>query len=584
MIIPQDLYPLSDSKKKAKRISTLLAFIRIILFFLVIVITIIGISDYPNLLFALIPLFIVFIFLIQKFNYFKDLEAFINELILMEKEEQKRKARELVDFDSGSEFLDKKHAFCNDLDLFGPHSLFQLLNHTVSKGGKLKLATLMKSQINVDEAKISLAAIDELRSNPDFLKYFEAIGRTFLKDEKDKGPFYHWLEMSEKWPSLYWIFTFFGPFGGLAILTSTILGWIASGWLGLWLLVGVGVLSLVFKNLQIATKIWPNQEDIKTARIWAELLEKETFQHNRLKVLNLHFEGGHFSKALKSLEQISFMVQNRMNLVYVILNLFFWLDFYLLFQLKEWKKRFGSKLAQSENIFEEWEVLVSLSSMSNALDLNGEIIWSHEHILNCTHIKHPLLKFSKAIGNDFEIGADLKTILLTGANMSGKTTFMRTLGINLVMINLGLRPLAEKIETGSFQLFTSMRNTDSLGESVSSFYAELFRIRQIIEAAESGEPVFYLMDEILKGTNTEDRIQGSEALIKQLSKTHSKGIISTHDIELSELENQLSYLSNYSFHSELKDNEILFDYLIKKGPCPNFNAHKLMELMGVKFS
>lgn len=153
----------------------------------------------------------------------------------------------------------------------------------------------------------------------------------------------------------------------------------------------------------------------------------------------------------------------------------------------------------------------------------------------------------------------------------------------MVLANLGIRPFAQKFNCGSFQLFTSMRNSDSLGESVSSFYAELARIRQIIEAVESGKPVFYLMDEILKGTNTMDRIMGSEALIRQLSTSNAKGIISTHDIELSDLEKDLPYLVNHSFHSKIDDREIRFDYKLKSGPCPSFNAHKLMELMGIRF-
>jgi len=166
--------------------------------------------------------------------------------------------------------------------------------------------------------------------------------------------------------------------------------------------------------------------------------------------------------------------------------------------------------------------------------------------------------------------------------MSGKTTFMRTLGVNMVLVGMGLSPFASKYTSGSFQLFTSMRNTDSLGESVSSFYAELARIKGLLDRAETNLPIFFLLDEILKGTNTSDRIMGSEALIHQLRQTNSKGIISTHDIELSKLE--IPGVLNYSFHSNIKENEILFDYKLKTGPCPSFNAHKLMELMGIKFN
>ena len=179
---------------------------------------------------------------------------------------------------------------------------------------------------------------------------------------------------------------------------------------------------------------------------------------------------------------------------------------------------------------------------------------------------------------------DKKLYIIAGCNGAGKTTFLRTLGINIVMANLGLKPFAKKLILGPFLLFTSMRNTDNLGENVSSFYAELARIRELLVRAEAGVPVFFLLDEILKGTNTADRIMGSEALIRQLISGESKGIISTHDIELSELSARIPSLANASFHSEIKENEILFDYKIKAGPCPSFNAHKLMELMGIRFA
>jgi DNA mismatch repair ATPase MutS len=189
----------------------------------------------------------------------------------------------------------------------------------------------------------------------------------------------------------------------------------------------------------------------------------------------------------------------------------------------------------------------------------------------------------KAVANDFTLDENQKIILLTGSNMSGKTTFMRTLGINCVLMNLGLNPFALEFGLGPMQLYTSMRNSDNLGESVSSFYAELSRIHTLIERLEAGEEILFLLDEILKGTNTEDRIAGSEALIRQVRKTNAMGIISTHDIELAELDKKIESLKNFSFHSEIHDQSIDFDYKIKSGPCPSFNAHKLMELMGIKF-
>jgi hypothetical protein len=583
MKLTEIAYPLPKSLEKIKRQLAFTAILRLIVFFLIFAILIIGITE-NRLLFLLLAIIgLIFIGLIKRFNFLKDKETIISELMVMEKAKEARKKRELERFDPGTTFLDKKHPFCNDLDLFGPHSLFQLINHTVSVSGHKLLADSMKKQINPATAIDNYHAIEELKGKNSFLKNFEAIGRAFIKAEKNKTSFYQWLNKNEKWAKGYYFLLVMGPIGGIMILFASLFGLMHASWIGLWILAGLSFLSFIHKDLHQASLIWPNEGDIKTFKIWSDLLEKESFKSKNLQPLHLPFLNGTLSKGLKSLEQVSFLIQNRFNLVYLVFNLLFWLDYFLLWQLKKWKKEYGNDISDIEGIFDQWQVLVSLASFSEEAQLKGEIIWEKDAIIHAKNLHHPLISPEKSIGNDFLLEKTQKTVLLTGSNMSGKTTFMRTVGINMVLVNLGLRPFAEKFICGPFQLYTSMRNADSLGESVSSFYAELARIRQVLEAAENGIPVFYLMDEILKGTNTTDRIMGSEALIRQLSATSAKGIISTHDIELSHLENILAYLVNFSFHSKIDDREIIFDYKLKAGPCPSFNAHKLMELMGIRF-
>jgi len=583
MKLTTDLYPLPTKLQKIKKQAAITAISRLMVFILLLVFLILGLSESSLYLLAVPVLGGFYIALIKVFNELKDMEAFIVELHAMETEEKNRHSRELGVFDPGDDFLDKGHPFCNDLDLFGQHSLFQLINHTVSKTGRNLLAQHMKKQLDPEMAKNRFAAVEELKYKTELIWNFEGIGRAFLKKEKEKGQFYAWLQQPESWHTAYFFLMIIGPLGGMGMLLASLLGFIATGWLGLWLLIGTAFLSMVFKNLKKASSIWPNEGDIKTFRLWSQLMEKEKFDDPGLKDIHHHFEDGQFSNGLRTLEQISFLIQNRMNFVYLIFNLLFWLDFFLLWLLNRWKNSYGSDLSEMEKVFDHWQVFVSLATFSKQTQLNGQISWSEKNHLLCKNIKHPLLKPEVAVGNDFSLVGNIKTILLTGSNMSGKTTFMRTLGINLVLVNLGLRPLAEHMEVGNFYLYTSMRNTDNLGESVSSFYAELSRIRKVLEAVENKEHVFYLMDEILKGTNTKDRIMGSEALIRQLARGNARGIISTHDIELSELENTLPYLANYSFHSEIYEDQILFDYKLKLGSCPSFNAHKLMELMGIKF-
>ncbi|WP_373524074.1 DNA mismatch repair protein [Aquiflexum sp.] len=574
-----------DALKKCKRKGYGLAISRFFLFLFMIASLIIGLTDKPFFILAFLISSVLFVYLIIQYNTNKDRIDFFIQLIEMDLESAKRKSRNLKDLDSGSEFIDKQHPYANDLDLFGEHSLFQLINHTVNKSGKSLLAGWMKDRINPDSAKQKAEAVKELRSKKSFLASFEAHGRAFMKNEKPKTKFYAWLKQNEKWNALYYIPLIIGPFGGILIILAAVFELIAPAWVGAWIISGLFFLSMIFHNLQSASSIMPNQGDIKTFSKWASQIEEMQLEGEYLKHLQKPFKNQNFdaSAILRSLEQKSFMLQNRFNLMYLIFNLLFWIDFFLFWRTVKWKKRFAGHLAEWEGYFDNWQSLVSLAAFSSEEDLQCQVDWSSEKILETNNLVHPLLNPKEAVGNDFYIAEKTKIVLLTGSNMSGKTTFMRTVGINLVLVNLGLSPFASSFKTGSFQLFTSMRNTDNLGESVSSFYAELARIKQLLTMAENGEPVLFLLDEILKGTNTVDRIMGSESLIRQLANSNCKGIISTHDIELSQLENSLDYLENKSFHSEITDNEIHFDYKIKSGPCPSFNAHKLMELMGIKF-
>ncbi|WP_373493635.1 MutS-related protein [Aquiflexum sp.] len=577
---------IKDALKRCKRKGFGLATGRFFLFLFMIASLIIGLTDKPVFILSFLISSVFFIYLIIQYNTNKDWIDFFTQLIEMDLEKAKRKSRNLKDLDSGSEFIDKLHPYSNDLDLFGEHSLFQLINHTVSKSGKTLLADWMKEKINPDVAKQKAEALLELRTNKSFLASFEAHGRAFMKNEKPKTKFYAWLKQQENWKSLYYIPLILGPIGGITIILAAVFGLLAPAWVGAWIIIGIVFLSLIFKNLQQASSIMPNQGDIKTFSKWAAQIEGMQLNGEFLKHIQKPFKNQNFdaSAILRSLEQKSFMLQNRFNLMYLIFNMLFWIDFFLFWRTVKWKERFAGHLANWEGFFDKWQALVSLAAFSNEEDLNCHVDWTSGKILETKNLVHPLLNPNEAVGNDFSLTEKTKVVLLTGSNMSGKTTFMRTVGINLVLANLGLSPLATTFTTGSFQLFTSMRNTDNLGESVSSFYAELARIKQLLTMAENGEPVLFLLDEILKGTNTVDRIMGSESLIRQLANSNCKGIISTHDIELSQLENSLDYLENKSFHSEITDDEIHFDYKIKSGPCPSFNAHKLMELMGIRFS
>jgi DNA mismatch repair ATPase MutS len=166
--------------------------------------------------------------------------------------------------------------------------------------------------------------------------------------------------------------------------------------------------------------------------------------------------------------------------------------------------------------------------------------------------------------------------------MSGKSTFLRTVGVNAVLALMGAPVCAKMLEISNLQVFTSMRTEDDLEESVSSFYAELKRLKQLLGSINSEIPVLFMIDEVLKGTNSEDRHKGASALIRQLNKAYAFGFVSTHDIELGKITNELQGVKNYSFNSLIEGDEIIFDYTLTEGICKSFNATKLMQLMGIE--
>ncbi|MEP2348789.1 MAG: DNA mismatch repair protein, partial [Algoriphagus sp.] len=496
-----------------------------------------------------------------------------------------RVERKLNDLEMGSEFQDKKHPFSNDLDLFGDHSLFQLLNHTVSKKGKESLAAKMKADFDLKKADPLRMASSELSTKPRVLQAMESIGLAFYTEEKVNSGWVNWLNQQEKSTFLISIFAFVGPLGGISVLVLSFLGIIPGALVGVWVLIGLVFLGLVFNPLKNASESLPSRNQLKTYRYWLAILEGEKFESSLLKKMQAPFltDGLKASTLFDQLDSLGLWVENRINLLYIPLNLLFWTDLFLFLRLISWKKKHGQVVAHFPAQLTEWEVMISLGAFEYEVGGKGKVISVEKGLLGRA-VAHPLLHPQVAVANDFMINANQQLILLTGANMSGKTTFMRTLGVNCVLVNLGLSPFAEEFGFSNFQLYTSMRNTDNLGESVSSFYAELSRIKQLIDRIESGEEIFFLLDEILKGTNTEDRIAGSEALISQVNNTRGMGIISTHDIELADLETRMDTVKNYSFHSEIHDQTIDFDYKIKRGACPSFNAHKLMELMGIRFN
>lgn len=314
-------------------------------------------------------------------------------------------------------------------------------------------------------------------------------------------------------------------------------------------------------------------------------IEAENFSTEKLQQLKAGFVTSNIpaSNAIDRLSYIISQLNVRYNAFAIILNLIGLWDLQWVYRLEKWKA------AQRENLPRWFDALAefeTLASLGNLAFNNPDWVFPTLHddtILVAEELGHPLINRKKRVTNDLTAPTQGHIKLVTGSNMAGKSTFLRTVGLNIVLAMTGAPACAKRLELPLLQVYTSMRTQDALHESTSSFYAELKRLKFIIEAVERGDNVFFLLDEILKGTNSNDRHLGSKALIRQLIESKGGGIIATHDLELGQLETQYGgAIENLRIEVEIKNDELYFDYKLKKGVSESFNATVLMQKMGIK--
>ncbi|MCX0380975.1 MutS family DNA mismatch repair protein [Clostridium perfringens] len=486
--------------------------------------------------------------------------------------------------DLGGEYLDNKHPFINDLDIFGKNSLFQWINETGTVYGREKLSHLLKLEElpNKEEILLRQEVLKELSKKVDFRHEFIAS----LKDKKGKKEKYlgEWLKEDSKSISpLLNIFRIIMPVTNIGI--TILVGMNVISWqiLLISLVISYGILKLGNKEVIKGLNIFEDLKyRIKTYVEALELIEKENFQSNIIQGIksNLDMNGKSASKELKSLEKITSWLYDRGNAFYLLLNCYLLWDYQILSKLEKWK-------SSNKDEFYKW--MISLGDFEALVSLAGFTYNNHEwaipkinddYTLKGKNLSHPMLG-EKGVGNSFDINKDKRVILITGSNMSGKSTFLRTVGFNCILAYLGLPVKGEIFEAPILKVYTCMRTGDNLEESISSFYAEILRIKIIVEGVKRGEKILLLLDEIFKGTNSLDRHEGAEILINQLLEGNTLGLVSTHDFELCDMEKKDSTIQNYNFREYYEDNKLKFDYILRKGVSQTRNARYLMKMAGI---
>jgi hypothetical protein len=522
--------------------------------------------------------------------------------VFLKKEKEKKLFTNLVDinqkellalgeeysqFESGKEFIDPHHHFTFDLDIFGPGSLFQFINRTVTQLGKKKLAAFLgQPERDITTLQERQAALVDLAKHTRWRQFFAAKGHSH--DEED---FFLLQKITQKSTiqnpktikRLLIILPILSSVSFLVCQFTTI-PWAL---FILSLVINGGVLVYHRKTIQSFYKLFGSQS--KLLARYQELLiliEDKEFSSPRLKELQnkLSCENKKASTLIDKLQRTMARFDYRQNIIVgLALNAILLWDLRCSYQLYQWQAHYKNSINLWFDVIAEFDALSSFANLNhNHPEWTIPKFEDGEFHVTANDLKHPLIKSAKCIGNDFRQNGLGQIAIITGANMAGKSTFLRTIGVNMILAMNGCRVNASWLSLKPIQLFTNMRTTDNLQNDESYFFAELLRLKAILDEIKSGQEVFVIIDEMLKGTNSEDKLSGSIKLIEQLISLNAVGIVATHDLKLTSLAEKYSKnVSNKCFEIQLNNDELIFDYKLTDGVTSTMNANFLMKKMGI---
>ncbi|WCO01826.1 MutS-related protein [Psychroserpens ponticola] len=524
-----------------------------------------------------------FIYLLSKYTNIKAKRELHKALVHINAEELKIASGDFHHRDTGLQFQDPKHFYSLDIDLFGKGSFFQFINRTISSEGQHELSNALKTN-NTSNIEERQDAIKELSEKTEWTQLYSATG-SLIKTETPALKIINWLKNHKGFIPKYmkllpWLFTIIS----VTLLILSILNILDITYFGYWLFVGLGLTGLYLKKINVLAVNSDKAKD--TFRQYASLLlqiENERFTSKLLqeKQKQIQSEGKKASAIFSEFSKHLDALDNRNNLIGAIFgNGYLLSDIKNAYKVEQWISKYGHKV-------EDWFEVVSFFDAYNSL---GNYAFNHQdHVfpkisknqitINSKNLGHPLLDKTKRINSDVSI-KNQQFFIVTGANMAGKSTFLRTISLHIMMANVGLPVCATSSSYSPVKLITSMRTSDSLTDDSSYFFSELTRLKFIVDAIEK-EPYFIILDEILKGTNSTDKAIGSRKFVEKLVAGNATGIIATHDLSLCKISEELDDVENYYFNAEIVNDELYFDYKFKKGICQNMNASFLLKKMEI---
>lgn len=524
-----------------------------------------------------------FLMALSKYTRLKQVCKLQAALVALNEEEIRMATGDFHHRDQGTAFQDPKHAYSYDIDLFGKGSFFQFVNRTSIKEGTQLLADTLKAN-TITDIPLRQEAIKELASKPEWRQLYSAKA-SLIKTQTPANTIINWLNhyqpllpKAAKW--LPYVFML-GSVTAFLLVYLNILGLAV---LGYWLLLGLILTGYFLKSInQLATHSTKIKETFRQYALLLKQIETENFTAELLlkQQKKIATDAEKASKIFKKLSKSLDALDHRNNLISAIFgNGFFLIDLINSYRIEQWVLTYKDKV-------NDWFETVSFFEAYNSL---GNYAFNHpENVFptittTATTIKanalgHPLISDDKRINNDLQIENE-QFFIITGANMAGKSTFLRTVSLHIVMANVGLPVCAKSSTYSPIKLITSMRTSDSLAEESSYFFSELTRLKFIVDTIENA-PYFIVLDEILKGTNSTDKAIGSRKFVEKLVASKATGIIATHDLSLCTIETQLNQVKNYYFDAAIVNDELYFDYKFKKGVCNNMNASFLLNKMNI---
>jgi len=537
-----------------------------------------------SLLFILLPLGIaLFLYLVTRFSNVKRYKEYLQRLIEINNTELDILARRFHHLPDGNEFLEPDHPCAQDLDIFGRGSFYQYANRTTLVQGREVFSNLLLDGYPKEIAQ-KQAAIQELAQLPEWRQHFSALaGETRPKISPDVVS--EWMKNHKpfmpKWAGI--VPPIFGVLS-IVLITLVIMGQVPESLIPFWYLLGAGLVGRFAKKiLSFTTNVSEAQETIQQHQRLIAELEEQTFKSELLQEFQkkLEVKGERTSKILKRFSQSMAMLEQQYNLLISMfaqgLGLY---SIYYAYSVESWISTYGDEVEDWFSAIAEFDAYITLGTYAfNHPDHTYPTLVQNDVVLSGKEVGHPLVDPQKNILNDFEIGKG-RFCIVTGANMAGKSTFLRAIGLQIVMANMGLPVKGQGVHYNPVRLLTSMRSSDSLADETSYFYAELKRLKYIVDELEKDD-CFVILDEILKGTNSVDKAEGSKKFVERLVKNGSTGMVATHDLSLCTLADELPEMENRYFDAQIVDGELFFDYKFKEGVCQNMNASFLLRKMDI---